>query len=306
MAEPLVWLPFDPSRLGDPPDGLRYEGVDPTEHVPDSVADVRFYVPPYAVGPAGRGGAAPDDQPRGRADAHGRRRQHPRHGPRRGHPLQRPRHPRHLHRRARADPDPGVPARHPGFVRAQDRHDVGVRLAPRARRQAGAARRVRRDRARRSSAGCCPSRSRWSGSPAAPATASTAIDELPDLLPDADVVVLLVPLTDETRGLVDAGFLARMKDGALLVNVARGAVVDTDDLVAALATGRISAAVDVADPEPLPAGQPALDRAQPADLAARRRRQQRDVAPGQPAGPRPAAPVRRRRAACANVMSGDY
>ena len=55
-----------------------------------------------------------------------------------------------------------------------------------------------------------------------------AFEELPDLVPDADVVVLVVPLTDQTRGLVDADFLARMKDDALLVNVARGAVVDTD------------------------------------------------------------------------------
>ena len=47
----LVWLPFEPSELGDPPGGLRYEVVDPTRHVPDSVAEVRFYVPPYQVGP---------------------------------------------------------------------------------------------------------------------------------------------------------------------------------------------------------------------------------------------------------------
>ena len=45
--EPLVWLPFDPELLGDPPAGLRYEVVDPGEEVPDSVADVEFYVPPY-------------------------------------------------------------------------------------------------------------------------------------------------------------------------------------------------------------------------------------------------------------------
>ena len=51
MTDRLVWLPFDPVELGDPPEGLRYEVVDPTEHVPDSVADVRFYVPPYQVGP---------------------------------------------------------------------------------------------------------------------------------------------------------------------------------------------------------------------------------------------------------------
>ena len=82
------------------------------------------------------------------------------------------------------------------------------------------------------------------------------ITELPALLPRADVVVLLTPATDETRGMVDADFLARLKDGALLVNVARGVIVDTDALVKELATGRISAALDVTDPEPLPAGHP--------------------------------------------------
>ena len=82
------------------------------------------------------------------------------------------------------------------------------------------------------------------------------ISELPDLLPKADIVVLAVPLTDETRGLVDAGFLAQMRDGALLVNIARGPVVKTDDLVAALTSGRIRAALDVTDPEPLPVDHP--------------------------------------------------
>jgi len=82
------------------------------------------------------------------------------------------------------------------------------------------------------------------------------LDELPALLPDADVVVLTVPMTDETRGLVDAAFLARMRDGALLVNVARGPVVRTDDLVAEVGTGRLRAALDVTDPEPLPPGHP--------------------------------------------------
>ncbi|NUR96377.1 MAG: 2-hydroxyacid dehydrogenase [Kribbellaceae bacterium] len=80
--------------------------------------------------------------------------------------------------------------------------------------------------------------------------------ELPELLPRADVVVLLTPATPETRRMVDATFLKRMKDGALLVNVARGVVVDTDALVAELGTGRIRAALDVTDPEPLPAGHP--------------------------------------------------
>jgi phosphoglycerate dehydrogenase-like enzyme len=86
-----------------------------------------------------------------------------------------------------------------------------------------------------------------------------AITELPALLPDADVVVLVLPLTDETRGLVDASFLASMKDEALLVNVARGAVVDTAALVAELTSGRLRAAVDVVEPEPLPADHPLWD-----------------------------------------------
>ncbi|MEU4659255.1 2-hydroxyacid dehydrogenase [Streptomyces sp. NPDC023723] len=80
--------------------------------------------------------------------------------------------------------------------------------------------------------------------------------ELPALLPEADVVILSTPLTEDTRHLVNAGFLARMKDGALLVNVARGPVVDTGALLAELETGRLTAALDVTDPEPLPPGHP--------------------------------------------------
>lgn len=82
------------------------------------------------------------------------------------------------------------------------------------------------------------------------------VAELPALLPAADVVVLLVPLTDQTRGMVDARFLAALPDGALLVNAARGPVVDTAALVTELVTGRIGAVLDVTDPEPLPAGHP--------------------------------------------------
>ncbi|MBA4866137.1 2-hydroxyacid dehydrogenase [Streptomyces sp. PSKA54] len=82
------------------------------------------------------------------------------------------------------------------------------------------------------------------------------ISDLPQLLPHADVVILTTPLTPETRGLVNAGFLASMKNGALLVNVARGAVVDTKALLAEVESGRISAALDVTDPEPLPPGHP--------------------------------------------------
>jgi phosphoglycerate dehydrogenase-like enzyme len=80
--------------------------------------------------------------------------------------------------------------------------------------------------------------------------------ELPDLLPRHEVVVLATPLTDDTRGMVDAAFLAAMPDGALLVNVSRGPVVVTDALVAELTSGRLLAALDVTDPEPLPPDHP--------------------------------------------------
>jgi phosphoglycerate dehydrogenase-like enzyme len=83
-----------------------------------------------------------------------------------------------------------------------------------------------------------------------------SIADLHRLLPWADVVVLIVPLTEGTKGLVDAAFLARMHDGALVVNVARGPVVDTGALLAECASGRLRAALDVTDPEPLPADHP--------------------------------------------------
>ena len=82
------------------------------------------------------------------------------------------------------------------------------------------------------------------------------VDELDALLPRADAVVILAPLTDATRGLVDARRLAAMRDGALLINAARGPVVDTEALVAEVTTGRLMAVLDVTDPEPLPDGHP--------------------------------------------------
>lgn len=85
------------------------------------------------------------------------------------------------------------------------------------------------------------------------------VDELPDLLPHADAVVLVVPVTSATIGMVDAAFLARMADGAILVNAARGPVVRTDALLAELQSGRLRAILDVTDPEPLPAGHPLWD-----------------------------------------------
>jgi phosphoglycerate dehydrogenase-like enzyme len=82
------------------------------------------------------------------------------------------------------------------------------------------------------------------------------IGDLPSLLPVHDVVVVITPLTETTEGLVDREFLSRMKDGALLVNMARGKVADTDALVAEAASGRLWVAVDVTDPEPLPPDHP--------------------------------------------------
>jgi phosphoglycerate dehydrogenase-like enzyme len=80
--------------------------------------------------------------------------------------------------------------------------------------------------------------------------------ELGQLLAEADIVVVLTPLTPETRGLVGREFLAAMPDGALLVNAARGGVVDTGALLPELQSGRLRAALDVTEPEPLPADHP--------------------------------------------------
>ncbi len=254
----LVWLPFDPAELGDPPASMTYEVVDPTESVPDSVGDVEIYVPPYAVGShvadviprmtslryvqtltAGVDnirGAIPD----GVTLCSGRG----------------------IHDTSTAElvltlvlaSLRGVPS----FVRAQDRHEwtpgwhealadktvllvgygaigaaVEARLAPFECSVVRVARSARD--------GVHP------------------IRDLPALLPSADVVVLVLPLTDQTRGLVDHDFLAAMKDRAVLVNVARGPVVDTGALVTALRAGRVLAALDVVDPEPLPADSPLWD-----------------------------------------------
>ena len=85
---------------------------------------------------------------------------------------------------------------------------------------------------------------------------TTPITDLDKYLPSLDVVILILPLTKESKHLFDARRLALMKDGALLVNVARGPIVDTDALVKELNSGRITAALDVTDPEPLPDGHP--------------------------------------------------
>ena len=88
-----------------------------------------------------------------------------------------------------------------------------------------------------------------------------ATTELPVLVEQADAVVVLAPLTAQTTGLVDAALLARMRDGALLVNAGRGAVVDSAALVAELKSGRLRAVLDVVDPEPLPDDHPLWEAA---------------------------------------------
>ena len=83
-----------------------------------------------------------------------------------------------------------------------------------------------------------------------------AVKDLPDHLGDADAVILITPLTNETRGLMDAPMLARMKDGALLINAGRGPVVDVPALVNEVAAGRLRTVLDVYDSEPLPSDHP--------------------------------------------------
>jgi phosphoglycerate dehydrogenase-like enzyme len=252
---PLVWLPFDPALLGDPPEELRYEVVDPTQDVPDSVGDVELYVTPYLSGSdvaevlprmrrlrvvqtltAGVDNVR-DAIPAGVTLCNGRG----------------------IHDASTAELAltlvlaslRGIP----GFVRAQDRGEwaFGWRPSLADRRvlligygAVGAAIEAR----------LAPFEVELVRVGRSARDGVHGVAELPELLPGADVVILVVPLTGETRGLVDARFLAAMKDGALLVNLARGAVVVTDDLVAELGRGRISAAVDVVDPEPLPPGHP--------------------------------------------------
>jgi phosphoglycerate dehydrogenase-like enzyme len=259
---PLVWLPFDPSELGEVPDGLRYEVVDPTVHVPDSVGDVRFYVAPYQMGPA-VGEVLPrmtslevvqllsagvdnvrDRVPEGVTLCNGRG----------------------IHDTSTAELALTLVLASlrdvPGMVRDQHARRWNTRWRP-----ALADRRVLL--VGYGAIGRAIEERLLAFETEVVRVARTArtdergpvhsFEELPALLPDADVVVLICPLTPETRGLVDAAFLARMRDGALLVNMARGPVVDTPALLAELHAGRLTAAVDVVDAEPLPADSPWWD-----------------------------------------------
>jgi phosphoglycerate dehydrogenase-like enzyme len=253
---PLVWIPFDVEKLGEAPPGLRYETVVPVgDDVPDSVTEVEFYVPSYNLGP-GQGHvlarmprlrvvqtltAGVDhirgEVPEGVLLCNGRG----------------------IHNASTAELALTLTLASlrgiPGFVGDQSEHrwnqgwresladktvlilgygdigrDVEKRLLPFEVDVLRVARTAR--------------------------DGVHTLDDLPDLLPRADVVVLIVPGTTETRGLVDTAFLGRMREGALLVNVARGPVVVTDDLVDALRSGHVRAALDVTDPEPLPADHP--------------------------------------------------
>ena len=85
---------------------------------------------------------------------------------------------------------------------------------------------------------------------------TVAISELDKHLPNLDIVILILPLSDSSRHMFNAERLAKMKDGALIINVARGPIIDTDALVKELERKRLYAAVDVTDPEPLPEGHP--------------------------------------------------
>ena len=84
------------------------------------------------------------------------------------------------------------------------------------------------------------------------------VGELGEVLPRTDILVLALPLGEGTRGLVDAQVLAALPDGALVVNVGRGPVVDTGALTAEVCGGRLRCALDVVDPEPLPADHPLM------------------------------------------------
>lgn len=81
-------------------------------------------------------------------------------------------------------------------------------------------------------------------------------DDLPEILPETEVLIIVTPLNEQTEGMVNADFLAQLPDGALVCNVGRGKIVDTDALLEELESGRLHAALDVVDPEPLPEDHP--------------------------------------------------
>lgn len=255
VTEPLVWIPFDPSLLGEVPRGLRYEVVDPTEHVPDSVTEVEIYIPPYQMRPAVAAvlprmtslrlvqtlSAGVDNIrrsiPEGVTLCNGRG----------------------IHDTSTAELAltltlsalRGIPR----FVRQQEagtwRGGFEESLADKRVLLVGYGAIGSAIEERLLPFECEVVRVARTARDGV-----HAFDELPRLLPEADVVILIVPLTAQTRGMVDEAFLGAMRHGALLVNVARGPVADSDAVLAALKGERIRYATDVTDPEPLPADHP--------------------------------------------------
>jgi phosphoglycerate dehydrogenase-like enzyme len=250
-----VWLPFPPEELGDLPDGLRYEHFDADGDLPDSADEVELYVLPYRFRAAD--GEVLAQLPRlkviqtmsagiehiasyvpdGVTLANGRG----------------------IHDTSTAELTltlilaslRGIPE----FVRDQDRAQwnpvTRESLADKQVLIVGYGQIGEAIEAR-----ILPFEAHVSRVARSARDGVHAIDELPDLLPEADVVVLIVPGTEQTKGLFDAEMLSHLKDGALLVNIARGPVVDSDALLAELTSQRIHAAIDVVDPEPLPEDHP--------------------------------------------------
>lgn len=259
VSERLVWLPFDPALMGEVPRGLRYEVVDPGDGVPETVSEVAFFVPPYTPTPRSADVIARMSSLEVVQTLTA------------GVDSVRPLIPagvtlcnaRGVHDASTAELTLALTLASlrgiPEFVRAQERHE----FHPMVMWPALADKRVLivgyGSVGHAIEARLAPFETEVVRVARTPREGVHGFDELPALLPSADVVVLIVPLTAQTRGMVDAGFLASMKPGALLVNMARGAVVVTDDLLAALEARRISAAVDVTDPEPLPPDHPLWD-----------------------------------------------
>ncbi len=253
-TDPLVWLPFDPEELGDLPTALRYERVDP-DHLPESGDEVELYVLPYRFRPAD--GEVLSELPRLRVvQTMSAGVEHIQRFVPDGVQLC---NGRGIHDTSTAELAltlilaslRGVPQ----FVRAQERGEWRPEL-----RESLADKRVLivgyGQIGEAIESRVVPFEAEVIRVARSARDGVHPIGDLPDLLPDADVVVLIVPGTEETRGLFDAQMLGRLKDGSLLVNISRGAVVDTAALLAELRSERIHAALDVVDPEPLPQAHP--------------------------------------------------
>jgi phosphoglycerate dehydrogenase-like enzyme len=251
----LAYLPFSPDLLDSVPDGLDIEVVDATEGLPASVGEVEFYVPAYQF--SRKVVTAIEQMPRLKAiQSLTAGTDHITAYLREGMTLC---NAVGVHDAATSELAVammiGAQRRFADLVRAQDRGEWDMQmtssLADRRVLVIGAGS-IANAISRRLDGFECEvtlvGRTAREG--------VRGVDELPALLPHAEIVVLIVPITDETRGLVDKDFLAAMPDDALLVNVARGPIVVTDDLLAELQTGRLRAALDVTDPEPLPPGHP--------------------------------------------------